>query len=68
MVELDVGHGEGDGHKSDDQVLNLEKRKRKTKPYGDQGKGIIRGFVSVIKTLESVITFRVDGRTIKRGS
>ena len=47
-----------------------KRRKRKPKPYGDQGKGIIRGwgFVSVIKTLESVITFRVDGRTIKRGS
>jgi hypothetical protein len=35
----------------DDQVLNLEKKKEKTKPYGDQGKGINRGFVSMIKTL-----------------
>ena len=34
-----------------DQVLNMERRKRKTKPYGDQGKGINRGFVLVIKTL-----------------
>jgi hypothetical protein len=34
----------------DDQVLNLEKKKEK-KTYGDQGKGINRGFVSVIKTL-----------------
>jgi len=24
----------------DNQVLNLGRRKRKTKPYGDQGKGI----------------------------
>ena len=36
----------------DDQVLQLEKeRKRETKPYGDQGKGINRDFVLVIKTL-----------------
>ena len=35
----------------DDQVLNLEKKKEKTKPYGDQGKDIIRDFVLVIKTL-----------------
>ena len=28
-----------------------KRRKRKTKPYGDQGKGINRDFVSVIKTL-----------------
>jgi hypothetical protein len=35
----------------EDQVLNLERRKRKTKSYGVQGKGINRDFVSVIKTL-----------------
>ena len=35
----------------DDQVLNLEKKKEKNKTYGDQGKGIIRDFVLVIKTL-----------------
>jgi hypothetical protein len=35
----------------DDQVLNLKIRKRKTKPYGDQGKDINRGFILVIKTL-----------------
>ena len=28
MVDLDGGHGEGDGHKRHDQVLNLEKEKR----------------------------------------
>ena len=28
-----------------------KRRKRKTKPYEDQGKGIIRDFVLVIKTL-----------------
>jgi hypothetical protein len=35
----------------DDQVLNLEKKKEKNKPYGAQGKGINRDFVLVIKTL-----------------
>ena len=35
----------------DDQVLNLEKKKEKTKPYGDQDKGLNRDFVSVIMTL-----------------
>jgi hypothetical protein len=36
----------------DDQVLNLEKKKeKKIKHYGDQGKGINRDFISVIKTL-----------------
>ena len=34
-----------------DQVLNVEKKKEKNKTLGDQGKGINRGFVSVIKTL-----------------
>ena len=41
MVELDDGHGEGDSHKGDDQVLHIwKRRKRKTKKQGDQGKGI----------------------------
>ena len=32
MVELDDSHGEGDGHKRDDQVLHIWKiRKRKNK-------------------------------------
>ena len=32
MVKLDDGHGEGDGHRRDDQVLHiLKRRKRKTK-------------------------------------
>jgi hypothetical protein len=35
----------------DDQVLNLEKKKEKNKTFGDQGKGISRGFVSMTKTL-----------------
>jgi hypothetical protein len=54
----------------DDQVLNMKKkRKRKIKPYGYQGKGINRGFYFGDQdTIESVITFRVGGCTIKRGS
>jgi hypothetical protein len=35
----------------EDQVLNLERRKRKTKSYGAQGKVINRDFGLVIKTL-----------------
>jgi hypothetical protein len=32
VVELDDGHGEGDGHKRDDQVLHIwKRRKRKIK-------------------------------------
>ena len=46
-----------------------KRRKRKTKPYGDQGKGINRGFCFGNQdTIESVITFKIDGRAIKRGS
>ena len=35
----------------DDKCSTWKRRKGKSKPYGDQGKGINRGFVSVIKTL-----------------
>jgi hypothetical protein len=52
-------------------VINLrtwKRRKRKTK--WAQGKGIIIGpfCFGDRDTIESVITFRIDGRTIKRGS
>ena len=41
MVEQDDSHGEGVGHKRDDQVLQLGKEEReKQKPSVDQGKGI----------------------------
>jgi hypothetical protein len=40
VVELDDGHGEGDGHKRDDQVLQLGKEEREIQNQGDQGKGI----------------------------
>ena len=48
-VELDGIHGDGDGHKMVIKCSNLEKKKRKTKPYGVQGKGINRDFVLPIK-------------------
>jgi hypothetical protein len=47
-----------------------KERKRKIKPYGDQDKGINRVFFCFgdQDTIESVVTFRIDGHTIKRGS
>ena len=55
----------------DDQKMikcsTWNRRKRKTKPYGDRGKGIGYGFgFGNQGTIESVITFRIDSRTIKR--
>jgi hypothetical protein len=44
----------------DDQVLNLKRRKRKIKPYGDQDKSINRDFYFGDQdTIESVITFKI---------
>ena len=60
-------HDDGGGH-GDDQVLEgWKRRKRKTK--WAQGKGIFDPFCFGDQdTIESVITFRIDGRTIKRGA
>ena len=45
-----------------------KKRKKKTKTYGDQGKGIAQSFgFGDQDTMDSVITFRIDSHTIKRG-
>ena len=59
------------GDDGDDQNMikcSTWKRKRKTKLYGDQGKGIAQGFSFCDQdTIEGVITFRIDSRTIKRG-
>jgi hypothetical protein len=45
----------------------LEKKKRKTKPNGDQGKGIAKGFgFGDQDTTEGVIIFRIDSHTMKR--
>ena len=51
----------------DDQVLNLEKKKEKNKTLWRSRKGINRVLFRWSRH-ESVITFRVDSRTIKRGS
>jgi hypothetical protein len=43
-------HGEEGGHEIMIKCSTWKRRKRKTKPDGDQGKGIARVLVSVIKT------------------
>jgi hypothetical protein len=44
-----------------------KRRKRKTKPNGDQGKRINRDFCFANQdAIECVIGFRIDSRTIKR--
>jgi hypothetical protein len=49
-MELDDDHSDG-GDQKDDQVLHIwKRRKRKTKLDGNQGKGIARVLVLVIKT------------------
>ena len=50
------------------KLRNLKRRKRKTK--WAQGKGDIYRAILFwgSRYLESVITFRIDGRTIKRGA
>jgi hypothetical protein len=45
----------------------MEKKKEKTKSYGNQDKCINRILVLVIKTQEFVVTFSVDSDSIKRG-
>ena len=53
----------------DDQVLNLEKKKEKNKTLWRSRQKYKQGFYFGDQdTIESVITFRVDGHTIKRGS
>ena len=67
-MKLDDGHGEGDGHKRDDQVLYLEKEEReKQKPRKSRQRYKI-GFCFGDQDTISVITFRIDSRTIKRGN
>jgi hypothetical protein len=53
----------------DDQVLNLEKKKEKNKTLWRSRQRYKQGFCFDDQdTIESAITFRVDGHTIKRGS
>ena len=44
MVKLGDGHGEGDGHKRDDQVLQFGKEEREKQKWA-QGKGIMIGAI-----------------------
>ena len=53
----------------DDHMLNLEKKKEKNKTLWRSRERYKYGFcLSDQDTIESVITFRVDGHTIKSGS
>jgi hypothetical protein len=53
----------------DDQVLNLEKKKEKNKTLWISMQRYIIGFIFGDQdTIESVITFRIGSRTIKRGN
>jgi hypothetical protein len=55
VVELDDGHGEGDGHKRDDQVLHIwKRRKRKIKIGSKQRYNDRSHFWFALKTLERV--------------
>ena len=48
-------------------MLKLQKKKEKNKnPMEIKAKVLLRVLILVIKTLESVIMFRIDSRTIKR--
>ena len=69
MVELDDGHGEGGGHKRDDQVVQLGKEEReKQKPRRSRQRYQIGFCFGDQDTIESVIMFRIDSHTIKRGN
>jgi hypothetical protein len=61
---MDNNHG-GDGH--DDQMLGLKRRKRQAKNSRQRYKWLGVFLVWLLRHLASVITFRIDSRTIKRG-
>lgn len=65
-MELDDGHGKGDGQTIDQVFQILKRRKRKTITNVDQRKGINRFCFGTQNTLEGVSVFRIDSRTIKR--
>ena len=69
MVELDDGHGEGDGHKRDNQVLQLGKEEReKQKPRRSRQRYQIGFCFGTQDTIEGVSVFRISSHTIKRGN
>ena len=68
MVELDDGHGEGDGHTRDDQVLQLEKEEREKQKLRRSRQRYKIGFCfGTQDTIEGVSVFRIDSHTMKRG-
>ena len=69
MVDLDDGHGEGDGHKRDDQVLKLGKEEReKQKPKRSRQRYQLGFCFGTQDAIEGVSVFRIDSHTIKRGN
>jgi hypothetical protein len=51
VVELDDGHGKGDGHKRDDQVLHIWKRRKRETKIGSRQWYIDRShFLFALKT------------------
>ena len=69
MVELDDGHGEGDGQNRDDQVLQLGKEEREKQKSRRSRQRYKIGFCfGTQDTIEGVSVFRIDIRTIKRGN
>ena len=68
-MELDDGHGEGDGHERDDQVLQFGKEEReKQKPRRSRQRYQIGFCFGTQDTIDGVSVFRIDNRTINRGN
>ena len=66
-MELDDGHGEGDGHERDDQVLQFGKEEReKQNPRRSRQSYQIGLCFGTQDTIEGVSVFSIDSRTIKR--
>ena len=54
-MKLDDGHGEGDGHKRDDQVLHIGKEEREKTKMGSRQRYIDRShFWFALDTIEGV--------------
>jgi len=68
-VEQDEVHGDGDGHVMMMIKLLLGKEERdKQKPWRSRQRYQIGFCFSDQDTIETVITFRIDSRTIKMGN
>ena len=69
MMEQDEVHGDEDGHVM--MVIKLQigkEEKQKQKPSRSRQRCKIDFCFGDQDTIESVITFRIDSRTIKRGN